>query len=73
VSVGVSEAIQQDHLHAVGRQWGIESVGGSAPVQQGYVHAVGERWEIQSQRILQLSSEITYILWAGDGRDGVSE
>jgi hypothetical protein len=51
-----------------------KSAGCSAAIEQDHVLPVGGIWERQSQRVvLQLSSKITYFLWAGDGRDGVSE
>jgi hypothetical protein len=51
----------------------MESVGGSAAIRQDHVQPVGCRWERRSQRvILQLFSNITYSLWIGDERDGVS-
>jgi hypothetical protein len=50
-----------------------ESAGGGVAIQQDHVLAVGGRWKRRSQRaVVQLSSEITYFLWAGDGSQGVS-
>jgi hypothetical protein len=50
-----------------------ESVHGSVAIQQDHLPAVGGRWAIHIQCVaLQLSSKITYSLWVGDRRDGVS-
>jgi hypothetical protein len=46
-----------------------ESVDCLAAIQQDHVQSVGGRWEIQSQCVvLQLSSQITYPLWVGNGK-----
>jgi hypothetical protein len=48
----------------------MESVGGCAAIEKYHVLSVGGRWERGSQRvILKLSSDITYLLWADNGRD----
>src|ERR1700733_7408778 len=50
-----------------------ESVRSSTAIQQDHIRAVGWQSERQSQCVvLQLSSKITYPLWAGDGRYRVS-
>src|SRR5258707_917718 len=50
-----------------------ESVRGWAAIEQDHVLPVAGQWARRSQFVVvQLSSKITYILWAGDGRDGVS-
>jgi hypothetical protein len=50
-----------------------ESVGSCAAIQRDHVLPVGKRCERQSQPMaVQLSSKITYSLWSGDVRDGVS-
>jgi hypothetical protein len=52
----------------------MESAGCSASTKQDYLRTVGGLWGRRSQWVvLQLSNNITYFLWAGDVRDGVSE
>jgi hypothetical protein len=47
----------------------MESVRGSTTIQQDHIQTVGRQWEIQGQWVIQqLSSKVTYFLWAGDGR-----
>jgi len=71
-SAGCSAAIEQDHIPTVCGRW--ERRSQRVVVEQDHVHSVGGRWERRSRRVvLQLSRKITYILWAGDGRDGVSK
>jgi len=56
-----------------GRATGETESAGSATMEQDHVLPVGRRWERQSQCVVvQLSSKITYCLWADDGRNGVS-
>ena len=50
-----------------------ESKGSSVAIWQDHILPVDQRWERWGQLVvLQLSSKITYILWIGDRRDGVS-
>jgi hypothetical protein len=68
-SAGGSAAIQHDHIPVVAGQWETQSMDGSAASYITYFLWADDG----SQKVvLQLSSKITYPLWPGNGRGGVS-
>ena len=73
-SVPGCACIEEDHVHSVvGRRARPSQCVGCAGIEQNHVLSVSGRWARRCECLdVQVSRKITYNLWAGDGRDGVS-